>query len=77
MTLTCDVYKGQNKIGSGRIKPGSLVVDDYVPFMDRPLGTGRHVLVKLTDGAAESKEWRARVEVVGARFLTLTECCPV
>jgi hypothetical protein len=76
MTLTCDIYKGQNKIGSGRIKPGSLVVDDYVPFMSRYLGTGRHVVVKLTDGAAEPREWRARVEVVGASFISLTEPCP-
>ncbi len=76
MTLSCDIYKGVNKVGSGKCKPGSLVIDAYVPFLDRAVGTGRGVIVKTTDGQTEPKEWHARIEVNGGTFLALTEPCP-
>jgi hypothetical protein len=51
MTVSCDVYKGCNKLGSGTATDGSATITSFTTAGENVVGPGRNVQVTFTTGS--------------------------
>ncbi len=76
MTITVDVYKGVNKLGSGTATAASASITSVTLVNERTIGPGRNVQIVPTTGNNIGAILNTRVITDGVTTLTLKDPVP-
>lgn len=76
MTISVDIYKGVNKLGSGTATAGSAAVTAFSTVNGNVVGSGRNVQVTMTTGNNIGASFNTRVLTDDGATLTLSDPIP-